>query len=169
MNARSLIDILRSRSWISFARAHGYPSLALMDILRSRSCDRPARLRLPVHLEAEVRAHLGAELAPGAAIEQQGIAVALAVHRLRHHEHARRADRNAEQAPLAELLVDGDGGVHLTPLRRAAPSGRAPPRARAAPRWRRPSACDARAAPRAWRRRRPRAERAPCARRTRRA
>src|SRR5439155_3700294 len=32
----ALIDILRSRSRILSARAHGYPSLALVDILRSR-------------------------------------------------------------------------------------------------------------------------------------
>src|SRR4029077_12269536 len=35
----TLIDILRSRSSIFFARAHRYSSLALIDILRSRSCE----------------------------------------------------------------------------------------------------------------------------------
>src|SRR5438132_6423145 len=38
MEGASLIAILRSRSRLSFAHAHGYPSLALTAILRSRSC-----------------------------------------------------------------------------------------------------------------------------------
>src|SRR5437867_1376870 len=61
-----LIDILRSRSSISFARAHRYPSLALIDILRSRSSISFARAharRLSPPLAAGVSVVAGAAAA----------------------------------------------------------------------------------------------------------
>src|SRR5207249_7475149 len=63
--AGSLIDILRSRSWISFAHAHGYPSLTLMDIRRSRSW-------LVAETEPEA-AHLWLAEAPRAAHHVDGL------------------------------------------------------------------------------------------------
>src|SRR5262245_55556388 len=60
----------------------------------------------PEHFEAEVRAHLGAELAARAAVVEQRVAIALAIHRLGHDQHARRADGDTEEATLAELDVD---------------------------------------------------------------
>ena len=70
----------------------------------------------PIDFEAEVRAHLGAQLTPRAAVEEQRIAVAFAVHRGRHLQHLGRADGNAQEAPFAEFSIDGDGGVHQSLL-----------------------------------------------------
>src|SRR5260221_5246558 len=95
-------------------------------------------LRRAEDLEAEVRADLRAELAAGAAVQEERIAVALAVHGLRHDEHPRRTDRHAQHAALAELDVDRDGRARHAAASRAqaAPSARSAALASAiAARW----------------------------------
>src|SRR5439155_20299553 len=69
-------------------------------------------------LEAVVGTDLVAELAAGAAVEEERIAVAHAVRVLGHDQHARRADLDAQHAALAGLDVDRDGrglARHLAP------------------------------------------------------
>src|SRR5579862_2160919 len=67
------------------------------------------------HGEAKVRTHLGAQLAPGATIVQEGVTVAFGIHRRRHLEDPRGAHRNAKDAALASLCVDGNGSGHPDP------------------------------------------------------